>query len=72
MGKDHRGQPSGTNRNEGLGSRSELKPEQLEQDEQLTDKYTKSENEIADNVPVRHSNRNTDKDDATNAGGYKQ
>ena len=71
MGKDHRGQPSGTNKDEALGARSEVKPEQLQQDEQLTDKYTKSENEIADNVPVRHPNRNTDKDDATNAGGYK-
>ena len=29
------------------------------------------ENEIKDNVRVGHPNRNTDKGDATNAGGYK-
>lgn len=72
MGKDHRGQPSGTNKEEGLGLRPTISPEDIEQDQQMTEKYTTGEDELADNVREMHPNRNTDKDDATNAGGYKQ
>jgi hypothetical protein len=72
MGKDHRGQPSGTNKKEGLGLRPDMPPEKLEQDEEMTNKYTTGEDELAEHVRMRHPNRNTDKDDATTAGGYKQ
>jgi hypothetical protein len=76
MGKDHRGRPSGTNKEEGLGVRSsEISPEKLKEDERVTEKYTKEDEEkdkLADSVKVRHPNRNTDKDDSTNAGGYRQ
>jgi hypothetical protein len=71
MGRDHRGQPSGTNKSEGTGLRPDMPPEKLKEDEKATEKYTKSEDKLADNLKVQHPNRNTDKGDATNAGGYK-
>ena len=71
MGKDHRGQPSGSNKQEGTGLRPHMPPEQLQQDEEATEKYTSGEDKIADNIREMHPNRNPDKDDATNAGGYK-
>ena len=37
----------------------------------MTGKYLASGDKLADNVHERHRNRNTDKDDSTNAGGYK-
>jgi hypothetical protein len=71
MGRDHRGRPSGTNKSEGTGLRPNMPPEELKKDQEITDKYMEGEDKVADNVPVRHPNRNTDKPDATNAGGYK-
>ena len=72
MGKDHKGRPSGTNKSEGTGVPSKLQPEDLKKDEEITDKFMEKEDKVADNVHVLHPNRNTDKPDATNAGGYKQ
>ena len=72
MGKDHRGQPSGANRQEGTGLRPDMPEEKFEQDQQMSEKYSEGEDGIPGNIPVRHPNRNTDKGDATNAGGYKQ
>ena len=72
MGKDHRGKPSGAGKKEGLGLRPDMPPEKLKEDEEMTEKYVKNENELKDNVKLKHPNRNTDKDDATNAGGYRQ
>lgn len=72
MGKDHRGKPSGANKNEGTGLRPDMPPEKLEGDNEITDKYMEGEDQVADNVNLRHPNRNTDKGDATNAGGYQQ
>jgi len=71
MGRDHLGKPSGVDKSEGTGLRPDMPPEKLKEDEAATNKYTKGEDELADNLKVRHPNRNTDKDDATNAGGYK-
>jgi hypothetical protein len=62
MSKDHRGNPSGANKNEGLGLRNTMPPEKQERDEEMTDKYTDDSDELKDNVPVRHPNRNTSKD----------
>jgi hypothetical protein len=69
MGKDHSGHPSGVNKSEGTGNSATGNDDK---NKKATEKYTKGEDEIADNVPERHPNRNTDKDDATTAGGYKQ
>ena len=72
MGKDHRGHPSGVNKNDGGTGVPEGKyVEDLKRDEELTKKYTDGEDGITNNVHRTHPNRNTDKDDPTNAGGYK-
>jgi hypothetical protein len=72
MRKDHTGQPSGANKSEGTGLRPDMPPEKLEQDNELTDKYTSGEDEVSDDIKMRHPNRNPSKPDATNDGGYKQ
>jgi hypothetical protein len=63
MGKDHRGKPSGIDKNEDLGLRKTMPPEKLESDEDMTEKYTTGPDELNDSVPVRHPNRNTSKGD---------
>jgi hypothetical protein len=72
MNTNDKGQPSGSNKNEGLGLRPDMPEEKLEQDNEMTEKYTSGEDEPAENLPLKHPNRNTDKGDATNAGGYRQ
>ncbi|HKB44581.1 MAG TPA: hypothetical protein VKC90_09325 [Chitinophagaceae bacterium] len=72
MGKDHRGKPSGINKQEGLGLRPDMPPEKINQDIKMTNKYTTGEDKLAENLKLRHHNRNTIKGKATNAGGYKQ
>ena len=62
MGKDHRGHPSGINKNEGLGLRKTLPEEKVESDEEMTEKYTKGPDELKEDVRMGHPNRNTDKD----------
>lgn len=71
MGKDHSGQPSGTNKSEGTGIPAGKYTEDMQRDAELTDKYTDGEDGIAESVRQNNPNRNVDKDDATNAGGYK-
>ena len=72
MGKDHRGQPSGTNTSESnTGIPTVMTPENMPNDTQKTERYTDDDNDIANDVRTGHPNRNTDKDDSTNAGGYK-
>src|SRR5688572_105781 len=67
MGKDRegvfhpkKGKPS-DDRDEGLGLRPTLPPEKLEQDLEMTDKYTTGPDELAENVRLLHTNRNTNK-----------
>jgi hypothetical protein len=43
----------------------------LVKDKEITEKYTDEDKDIAGNVQTNSPNRNTDKPDATNAGGYK-
>ncbi|WP_207493448.1 hypothetical protein [Aridibaculum aurantiacum] len=71
MGQDHVGQPSGTNKSgeQSTGIPSDL--EKMEKDQELTDMYTKDDQDIADHIRTNNPNRNVDKEDATNAGGYK-
>ena len=71
MGRDHLGKPSGANKSEGTGLRKDMPPEKLHEDEKATEKYTNGEDELADNIKMRHPNRNTEKENPTNAGGYK-
>jgi hypothetical protein len=68
----HKGKSSGINKSApGTGTPSDFKASDVKKDKRLTKKYTKDDNEIADNVKLKHPNRNVDKEDATNAGGYK-
>jgi hypothetical protein len=62
-----KGKPSGANKQEGTGVPSEVRAKQ-----KGAGKYVDESNELKDNVKERHPNRNTEKNDATNAGGYKQ
>lgn len=64
----HKGKPSGINKSEGTGTPSNLDNKDLKKDQQLTDQYTQRDTTAR---PQSHSNRNEDKPDATNAGGYK-
>lgn len=66
-----KGKPSGIDKEEGLGIQA-TDPDKLDQYLELTDKYTAGENELADNVPVRHPNRNVNKrNDALRENTYK-
>jgi hypothetical protein len=68
MGKDRenvfhpaKGKPSGANKQEGTGLRETFPPDQLEQDNRMTERYTVGEDKISPDVHVRHANRNTSK-----------
>ncbi|WP_298741257.1 hypothetical protein [uncultured Chitinophaga sp.] len=70
MGKDRegtfhpkKGKPSGSGRESKLGLRDNMDPAALERDEEITEKYTSGEDELAPNVHMRHVNRNTAKGD---------
>lgn len=70
MGKDHRGQPSGTNKTEsGTGIPIRMEPENMQNDQDKTARYTDDDQTISDNVRTNHPNRNTGKDSGT-GGGY--
>ena len=72
MGKENKGQPSARNKSEGTGLSTDMQNQDLEKDQEMTEKYIAGEDEIADNTREMNPNRNTDKKDATNAGGYRQ
>lgn len=68
MGKDRegtyhpsKGKPSGADKSEGLGLRRSMAPEELEQDELMTERYTVGEDELSPGLHVMHPNRNTAK-----------
>jgi len=70
MGKDRegkfhpkKGKPSGSGRESKLGLREGMNPAALKRDEEITEKYTSGEDELAPNVHMRHINRNTEKGD---------
>ena len=66
------GSPGGANKNDqGTGIPADKYTEDMQQDQELSDKYTKDEEEVADHVRQNNPNRNVDKEDATNAGGYR-
>ncbi|MES2645619.1 MAG: hypothetical protein V4717_02000 [Bacteroidota bacterium] len=59
-----KGKPSGINKDEGLGLLP-TDPDKMDQYFELTEKYTDGEESLAENVPVRHKNRNTSKGEDT-------
>lgn len=68
MGKDRegkyhppKGKPSAADKSEGLGLRRSLAPEELEQDELMTERYTVGEDELSPDIHLLHPNRNTSK-----------
>lgn len=68
MGKDRtgkyhppKGMPSGSNKEEGLGLRKTMDPEQLGQDEQMTERYTDGDDTLSADLRMLHINRNTRK-----------
>lgn len=70
MGKDRegrfhpkKGKPSGSGREGNLGLRTSIDENELQRDEEITEKYTSAEDELAPNVHMRHPNRNTAKGD---------
>lgn len=68
-----KGQPSGTNKSDqGTGIPTDKYVNNMERNDELTEKYTDDNKDIADSVRSNNPNRNVDKTDATNAGGYKQ
>ena len=67
----HNGKPSNANDEQGTGIPSKLQPEDRERSEEMTRKYTDDDREIADGIRTNNVNRNTDKGEATNDGGYK-
>ncbi len=71
MGKDKsgkfhpgKGKPSGINKEEGLGIQP-TPPGKMKQYNELTKKYTESEDELSPNAHLRHPNRNTSKGEET-------
>ena len=66
MERDHKGQPSGSNKEEGSEIKPVMSTENLEGSEDISRK-TDDKNESTENLNVRHPNRNEDKEDSTNA-----
>ena len=68
----HKGKPSGINKPvTETGIPSDFSPEKMKKDHQVTRKYTDHDSKLAEHVRTRHPNRNVDKTEATNGGGYK-
>lgn len=62
-----KGKPSGANKEEGLGLQA-TPPEKLDDYLDISNKYTTGEDELSEDVPVRHPNRNTSKGEPTKNG----
>ena len=72
MANNKIGAPSGGNKKPQRSSRKGQSGEDLRNEKNIHEKNDQKDDEVADKLPIRHRNRNTDKDDTTNAGGYKQ
>ena len=72
MDRHDLGRPSGTDKSEEpTGIPTKLSPEDMAENQKMTERYTDDDGAIANDVRTGHPNRNEDKGDATNAGGYK-
>jgi hypothetical protein len=68
-----KGSPAGANKSDkGTGIPTDKFVNNMERNDELTDQYTDNNEDIADSVRTNNPNRNPDKTDATNEGGYKQ
>ncbi len=67
-----KGSPAGgSNSDKGTGVPMNDSGKNRERNDDLTEKYTDDDNQIAEGVRTNNPNRNVDKEDATNAGGYR-
>ena len=69
----HKGKPSGINKPDikGTGVSSNFTPENQERNSELTEKYTRDDEGLADGLKMQHPNRNPNKKNPTNAGRYR-
>jgi hypothetical protein len=69
----HKGKPSGRTEPEGTGIPSGInsKDLKLKIDKKLTEQYTDDDRRMAASVRSKHPNRNVNKTESTNRGGYK-
>ncbi len=63
MSSDHVGRPADTSKEQQqTGLPTKMRPEDMEMQNEMTEKYTDDDNDIADHVRVTHPNRNVNKD----------
>jgi hypothetical protein len=67
----NKGKPSGLHKSEGTGIPSDFKPRKINKDKTLTNEYTDDDKKLAGQVRTKSPNRNVNKENATNAHGYK-
>lgn len=72
MGRDHLGKPTDTSKEDQTGLRRDQPADITGKDKDAAEKFTDENGNISGDIHVRHPNRNPDKEDSTNAGGYKQ
>jgi hypothetical protein len=70
MGKDHRDQPSGSNKQEDTGVNPVMPADNLQGMDEM--KKQKPDKNNSGNIKEKHPHRNRNKDSSTNAGGYRQ
>lgn len=69
MARDHAGRADDGKDQHNTGIPNNIDPNKMDQD--VTEKYTHDDQEIADHLRTNNPNRNVDKNDATKAGGYR-
>jgi hypothetical protein len=67
----NKGKPAGKAKPGGTGVPSVVKAGSNQKDNRITKTYTDNDDKVASHVRTKHPNRNVNKPDATNAGGYK-
>jgi hypothetical protein len=66
------GQPAGgAQPMQGTGVPTKVNDDNMANDQRLSEEYTRDEEGLTEGVREMHPNRNVDKGNATNAGGYK-
>jgi len=63
MSRDHVGEPGGTGKEQHqTGIPTKMHPEDMPMQQDMTEKYTEDDNDLADHVRTNNPNRNTQKD----------
>lgn len=70
MAKENKGQPTASNKSEGMGLITDMENQNLKKFKKMTDKYMDDDDELSDHVRKENPNRNLDKEDPTSAGPY--